>query len=192
MNRAYSTIEVKSISEDNGKRKFAGVASTPATDRSGDIVEPKGAQFKLPIPLLWQHNATQPIGWVTSAKVTDKGIEVEGEVASMDEEGDLKRRLTEAWQSIKSKLVRGLSIGFNPVESARIDGTYGMRFLKWEWLELSAVTIPANHEASITAVKSFDQKQRAASGRELPRNKAAATTPRPGTAPPKGFFILPE
>ena len=163
MNRAYSTLEIKSVDTDT--RKFTGIASTPSTDRMGDIVEPKGAQFKLPIPLLWQHNSSDPIGWVKSAKVTKDGIEVEGEIASIAEEGSLKERLKTAWQMIQAKLVRGLSIGFNSIESARIDGTYGIRFMKWEWLELSAVTIPANQEATITAVKSADSLYLAASGR---------------------------
>ena len=164
MNRAYSTLQIKAVTDNGGKRTFSGIASTPSTDRSGDVVEPKGAVFKLPIPLLWQHDSRQPIGWITAAKVTDKGIEVEGEVATIDEDGDLKKRLTDAWQMLKAKLVRGLSIGFNSIESARIDGTYGLKFLKWEWLELSCVTIAANQEASITAIKSIDDALRAASG----------------------------
>ena len=164
MNRAYSTLEIKQTSDANGKRIFTGIASTPATDRMGDIVEPNGAEFKLPIPLLWQHDSAQPIGWVKSAKVTDKGIEVSGEVANITDEGMLKQRLTEAWQMLKTGLVRGLSIGFNPIESADINGSWGQRFLKWEWLELSCVTIPANQDASIITIKSIDTKLRAASG----------------------------
>ena len=167
MNRAYSTIDIKAAQDGSGRRTFTGIASTPSTDRMGDIVEPKGASFKLPIPLLWQHDAKQPIGWITRAKVTEKGIEVEGEVATITEDGTLKTRIDEAWQMLKAKLVRGLSIGFNALESARIEGSYGYRFLKWEWLELSAVTIPANQDASIVAIKTIDQQQRAASGRAL-------------------------
>lgn len=163
MNRAYSVLDIKAVDEQ--KRKFSGIASTPSTDRMGDIVEPKGAQFKLPIPLLWQHDSRDPIGWVTSAKVTNSGIEVEGEIANIPEEGELKNRLLKAWQMIKNKLVRGLSIGFDSIESARIEGTYGYRFIKWEWLELSAVTIPANQDATITAIKSIDRALLAASGR---------------------------
>jgi hypothetical protein len=128
MNRAYSTLEIKAVRDDGGKRRFSGVASTPSTDRMGDIVEPKGAEFTLPIPLLWQHNSADPIGWITSAKVTSKGIEVEGEVANVDEDGDLKKRLATAWQMLKSKLVRGLSIGFNALEYTRIENTGGLRF----------------------------------------------------------------
>jgi HK97 family phage prohead protease len=165
MNRAYSTIDIKAMQDEDGKRMFSGIATTPSTDRMGDIVEPKGAEFTLPIPLLWQHDSRQPIGWVTEAKVTDKGIEIVGEIASVKEVGSLQARLDEAWQSMKAKLVRGLSIGFQALESTRIENTYAYRYVKWSWLELSAVTVPANSECSITSIKSADQAiLRAASG----------------------------
>lgn len=161
-NRAYSLLDIKSV--DDEKRIITGIASTPTPDRMEDIVEPKGAQFKLPIPFLWQHNQDKPIGHVVDAKVKADGIEVTIQLAKIDESGTLRDRLEEAWQSIKSGLVRGLSIGFSPIESANIDGTWGYHFLKWDWLELSAVTIPANSEATIQTVKSIDQQMRSASG----------------------------
>lgn len=179
--RAYSTLEIKAATEDGGKRRFSGIASTPQTDRMGDVVEPKGATFKLPIPLLWQHDSRDPIGWITAARITDKGIEVDAEVASIEEDGALKTRLTTAWQMIKSGLVRGLSIGFNAEETARIEGTYGYHILKWLWLELSAVTIPANEQATILAIKSADQASLAASGhRALHDGRASALPGVPG------------
>jgi len=199
MNRAYATLEIKAVEDAaDGKRRFSGIASTPSTDRMGDVVEPKGAEFKLPIPLLWQHNSHDPIGWVTSAKITDKGIEVEGEVATLPDlpdEDDLKKRLKLAWQMIKSKLVRGLSIGFNSLESARIDGTYGIRFLKWEWLELSAVTIPANQDATITAIKAIDNQTRAALGQRRKSvvyvEKSPGATGKPAPRRPGAVYLKP-
>ena len=66
-------------------------------------------------------------------------------LVKVDEPGPLQTRLDTAWQEIKAGLVRGLSIGFRPQEYTLLDdGSYGMRFVKWLWLELSAVTIPAN------------------------------------------------
>jgi HK97 family phage major capsid protein/HK97 family phage prohead protease len=162
MQRAYSLLEIKSV--DGDKRTFRGIATTPKADLMEDIVEPRGASFTLPIPLLWQHDASQPIGHVTKAKVTDKGIEIEGTIISIAEMGTLKNRLDEAWQSLKSGLVRGLSIGFRALEHSEIKGSRGYRFTKWLWLELSAVTIPANSDATITAVKSADYQILAASG----------------------------
>lgn len=162
MNRAYSLLTVKAVDED--RRVIEGIASTPSVDRMEDIVEPKGAEYKLPIPLLKGHSSREPIGHVTAAKVTKDGIEIRAQLVKIDESGTLKDRLDEAWQEIKSGLVRGLSIGFKAIETARIEGTMGIRFLKWQWLELSAVVIPANADATITAIKSLDSAQRAASG----------------------------
>jgi len=73
LNRAYSLLEIKQVNDD--AREITGMATTPTPDRIEDIVEPAGAQFKLPIPLLWQHDSHQPIGQVTAAKVTKVGIE---------------------------------------------------------------------------------------------------------------------
>lgn len=161
--KAYSMFEIKSVSEsDGGKRTFKGTATTPTPDIVQDIVEPKGGTFQLPIPFLWQHNHSDPIGWITKATVTAKGIDVEGEVADIPEKGQLKDRLLNAWQMLKNKLVQGLSIGFKAVEYNWIEATGGMHITKWQWLELSAVTIPANQEATITAIKS------AASGHRIP------------------------
>lgn len=161
LKRAYSLLEVKAFDEE--KRELTGVATTPTTDRYGDVVEPKGAQFDLPIPLLWQHDSMQPIGHVTKAKVTNAGIEVTANLAKTNEPGTLKDRLDEAWQSIKLGLVRGLSIGFKPIEYSYLENG-GIHFQTWSWLELSTVTIPANAEASIQTIKSIDTRLRAASG----------------------------
>lgn len=162
MNRAHSVFEMRAFDSDT--REIEGIATTPTPDRYGDIVEPKGAEFKLPIPLLWQHNSAEPIGHVTKAKVTKDGIEITAKLQKLDEPQTLKDRLDEAWASIKSGLVRGLSIGFRPLEESRLDDTYSFRFLRWEWLELSAVTVPANSETSISIVRSLDRSALAASG----------------------------
>ena len=171
MKKFYSTLEIKSV--DAESRRFTGIASTPSPDRSGDIVEPKGASYTLPIPLLWQHKHDEPIGQVVGATVTDSGIDVEFEIAEVSEPGRLKDRVDEAWQSIKSGLVRGLSIGFKPTEFAYMsDDSWAMRFIKWEWLELSAVTIPANAEATIANVKSYAADPRPVA-QKLPVESAA-------------------
>ena len=162
LQRAYALLEIKAL--DDEQRVIDGIASTPTPDRRGDVMEPKGAQFDLPMPFLWQHNQSQPIGEVFEASVTPSGIRIKARIAKIDEPGTLKDRIDEAWLSIKNKLVRGLSIGWNPIEAARID-TGGLHVLKWLWAELSAVTIPQNVEATILRVKELDQ---AASGRHLP------------------------
>ena len=72
MDRAYSLLEIKEVDED--LRRITGIATTPKTDRAGDIVMPEGAEYKLPIPLLYQHDSRQPIGHVIEAKVSSKDM----------------------------------------------------------------------------------------------------------------------
>lgn len=163
MNRAYSILDVRAVDDD--QRIIEGVASTPATDRMEDIVEPLGAEYVLPLPFLWQHESREAaIGQVVRAKPGKNGIPVTIRIDRDDEPGPLKDRLDYAWRSIKKGLVRGLSIGFRSLETTDIEGTFGLRFLRWEWLELSAVTIPANAEATITAIKSLDLHRTASGG----------------------------
>lgn len=162
MNRAYSVLQVRSVDDD--ARVIRGIATTPSPDRMGDVVEPLGVSFKNPMPLLWQHNHSQPVGTVKFDKPTKDGITFEASVAIIDEPGVLKYRVDEAWQSVKAGLVRAVSIGFRSLEHTVMkDG--GWRFIKSEVLELSLVTIPANADATITAIKSIDTELRAASGR---------------------------
>lgn len=189
MNRAYALLELKAV--DDTRRTFSGIATTPSTDRMGDIVEPKGAKFKLPLPLLWQHDSRQPIGWVTRARVSAAGIEIDGEIADIPEPGALKDRLTEAWQSIKAKLVRGLSIGFTPlkdgIEPIDPKNPWGpCKFTGWEWLELSAVTIAANQDASITAIKSIDDRFRQAAPGRTTKSTSTTQSARAGAPNQRG------
>ena len=158
MRRAYSVLEVKAVDDGDGFVRVSGMATTPAADRMGDVVEPKGAKFATPMPLLWQHRHSEPVGQVTFAEPTEKGIPFEARIPKVAEAGRLKDRVDEAIHSLQYGLVSAVSIGFRAIEGAveRIKGG-GLRFKEWEWLELSLVTIPANSEAVITAIKSFDQ-----------------------------------
>lgn len=166
MNRcAWSVLDVKSV--DREQRIIEGIASTPSPDRGGDIMDPSGAQFSLPMPFLWEHK--QPIGEVFEANVRPDGIHIKARISTVNAKAPetLKTRIEEAWHSISANppLARGLSIGWVPVESQPITGTRFTRYLKWIWGETSAVVIPMNTEATILAVKSAAM---AASGHHPP------------------------
>lgn len=162
--RAYATIQTKSIVEET--RTIEGIASTPNPDRVGDIVRPKGAKFKLPMPLLWQHQHHAPVGEVLFAEADDKGIRFRAQFKNIPEAGRLKDRLDEAWQSVKHGLVKAVSIGFRILEYEPLDQKNpfgGWDIKEWDWLELSAVTIPANADCNITTIRSIVAKELAAS-----------------------------
>lgn len=178
-NRAYSALEIKSVNTE--KRIIRGIATTPRTDRMGDIVEPLGVTFKNPMPLLWQHKHDAPVGTVRFDPPTEKGITFEAELPVIAEEGTLRNRIEEAWQSIQHGLVRAVSIGFRAIEYAFMDEGDGVHFLKSEVYELSLVTVPANADAVITAkafgheavqiIKKFDTGAPATTGTEVRPSK---------------------
>lgn len=173
--RAYAILNITKAVDDgaDGERIIEGIATTPTPDRYNDVVEPMGAKFALPMPLLWQHRSDQPVGHVTFAKPNKNGIPFKARIAKSDTPGKVKERLDEAWESLKLGLVRAVSIGFNPLEWTRLD-TGGYRFLEWEWMELSLVTIPAQADATISSIKSADRQIRAALGNGGSKRAAAS------------------
>lgn len=152
MNRAFSLLEVKSLDDD--QRMISGMASTPEVDRVGDIVDPMGAKFAPEISLLWQHKHDSPVGIAEFGRPTKKGIPFKAVIARIEEEGPLKQLVDMAWQAVKAKLVRGVSIGFRPIKYD-IMSEGGLKFTETEIYELSLVTIPANASATISNIKAF-------------------------------------
>src|ERR1044071_1192402 len=93
LNRAYSIVDFKTIDEE--RRIVEGIASTIETDRMGDVVDPKGAQFRLPLPFMWQHGkdpfvGQTPVGHLTWASPADSGIPVRVQMERSDTPGRLK------------------------------------------------------------------------------------------------------
>ena len=112
MRRAFSLLTVKSVDEE--QRVITGMASTPTVDRQGDIVDPMGARFKTPMPLLLYHDSERPVGTVDFAKPTKDGIPFRASLPNISEPGTLRERVNEAWHSIKYKLLAAVSVGFQP------------------------------------------------------------------------------
>lgn len=167
LHKSFGSFEIKAVDEE--KRTFKGVASTSNQDRAKDIMVPTGAKFILPMPLLFHHDHKSPIGHVTEAKITEKGIEVTLHIPEIKEEGLLKQRVDEAYQSLKYGLVKGLSVGFLPEwDMAIMLKGGGIQFDEWEWYELSLVTIPCNRESETDFKKAFEE-HKAALGKQ-PQN----------------------
>lgn len=157
MNKAYSLLELKAVDED--ERTIYGIATTPSADRMGDIVEPLGVKYSNPLPLLWQHAHDAPVGMAFFDAPTEKGVTFKATLPRVREDGKLKDLVDMAWQSVKERLVRGVSIGFRALERAFIEGG-GVHFTKTEVIELSLVTIPANADATIMTIKAMDIQSR--------------------------------
>lgn len=156
-NKAYSILEIKSVDAD--KRELTGIATTPTPDRSRDIIEPFGVKHAAEIPFLWQHEHDKPVGIARLGIPTSKGVPFVASIAKIDEDGQLKDLTDMAWQSIKAGLVRGVSIGFKSLSHEYLDNG-GIKFTEIDVYELSAVTVPANAEATITSIKHFSTPEK--------------------------------
>jgi HK97 family phage major capsid protein/HK97 family phage prohead protease len=182
LERAYSMLDVKTITANDDFWTVKGLATSPKPDRLNDIVDPMGAQYAAEIPLLWQHEHKQPVGHTYLGAASKKGIPFEARIPKVKEPGKLKDRIEEAIQSLQYRLVAAVSIGFRVIDDAMefLDNG-GIRFNKTEIMELSLVTIPAHMDATIATVKSLDGA-RAASGIQRRFARVSSTIPPAGAS----------
>lgn len=151
------SFEVKSVSETG---TFEGYGSVYDVVDQGDDIVTKGAfteslqglQQKGRLPaLLWQHDASQPIGVYTKMIEDENGLYVEGQLALKTQKG------AEAYELMKMGAISGLSIGFMTKDDS-YDAKSGIRTInKGDLWEVSVVTFPMNDQARIDAVKSIDE-----------------------------------
>lgn len=155
LRRAFSLLTAKSV--DESRRTITGIASTPTVDRMGDTVDPMGARYKTPLPLLLYHDAQRPVGTMDLARPTKTGIPFSASIPEVKEPGIIQDRVNEAWHSIKYKLIGAVSIGFTPLaDGIEMQKNGGYLFKAYEWLELSLCSVPANPDAVILGFKSMD------------------------------------
>lgn len=130
------------------------VMSTGDVARDGHILEPGGADLDTyrqnPI-VLWQHDPKMPVGVATAVGINDNG-NIAARVAfapiGVSQTADQVRAL------VKSGIVKGVSVGFDPIEGQPLDPRKpkgGQRFTRWALLECSFVSIPADTGAGVTA-----------------------------------------
>jgi HK97 family phage prohead protease len=156
VNRAIQALTVRSIDEE--RREIVGWASRPEVDRVGDIVDPLGARFAASVPLLVGHDHQLPVGRVSFGAPTAKGIPFTAKLPRIEEAGALKDRVDSAWQAAKYKIVDSVSIGFRVLKDGAERIETGWRYVAYEILELSLVSVPAAPGAQITATRSAAQR----------------------------------
>lgn len=186
MQRAYSTFSVRSVNDE--QRTFDGIASTPDVLADGITVDPMGAEFKLPMPMMWQHGKgaiKDPVGWITHATPSSDGIAIRGQMAKPKDDypQPLKDELNGAWVKVRDRLMRGLSIGFSPIDTktVKIDGKSVLKFARWNWHETSAVAVGMDPNASIASIRSADEAfLRAVTGNDDEGKTKSAANTRPG------------
>ncbi|AVL70861.1 HK97 family phage prohead protease [Oligella urethralis] len=147
-------FKVKSVSEDGA---FSGYASVFGNEDSyGDIVvsgafsnsikalEASGKK----LPILWQHDAKQPIGVFDTLQEDEHGLHVTGRLLIND-----VRQAKEAYALLKEGVIDGLSIGYR-INKSKYDLDTDVLYLHdVDLKEASIVTFPANEESRVDMVK---------------------------------------
>ena len=149
--------EIKAV---EGERALNVTITTNDVDRSGDIVEPKGARLanfkKNPVVLMAHDYQGLPIGKAKELDKTDKGITAK---VIFPDEGVYPLADT-VYNMYKQKFMRAWSIGFMPIKSEDIVDDEkgdkigrGRRFKTWELIEFSACPVPNNPNALTNMVE---------------------------------------
>lgn len=147
-------FDIKAVEEDG---TFNGYGSVFGVVDSYQEVVAKGAfadslaelaRKGRPVPVLWQHRSSEPIGAWSDLREDDHGLFGKGSI--LLDAGDMERR---AYAHMRARTVTGLSIGYWVRESSYDEKT-GIRTLtKLDLVEISLVTFPANDDARVEAVK---------------------------------------
>lgn len=136
---------VKSITKASGEGQIEAIVATEDVDRDGEILDIKGLDIKKfqqnPV-VLWAHDYSKPpIG--RAEKLTKKADgSLVAKIKFAITESDFAK---EVYALYKGGFLNAFSIGFIPSEAD------GNRFTKSEMLEFSAVPVPANPNALMTA-----------------------------------------
>lgn len=159
--------EVKELNEQGFLSGYASVFDVE--DHYGDVIA-KGA-FKKSLSaarkekrtpaMLWQHKSDEPIGVWDTFEEDDRGLVTSGRLALDTQRG------AEAYALLKMGAIRGLSIGFNTINS-KIDSDTKKRIItEIDLWETSLVTFPANPQAMVGSVRGALNEGRLPTPREF-------------------------
>jgi len=147
MEQLNCRLQIKTVTEAG---TFVGLASVFSNvDLGGDVVAPGAFTRTLQakgneVPVLYQHDLRQPIG-LGRLTETHAGLQIEGQLVLS------VTKAREAYDLMKAKVLKGLSIGYDTVKFNIKDGVRHLTELKL--FEVSLVTIPMNELATVSAVK---------------------------------------
>jgi hypothetical protein len=153
--RAYA-LQIKATGDDGTVEGYGSVFGV--RDNYDDVIAPGAFAGSLKehksagtMPaMLWQHDATEPIGVWTEMSEDSKGLRIKGQLALDTTRGK------EAYALLKLGALNGLSIGFMSKQWTYDRETEVRTLTEIDLWEVSLVTFPANEKARITNVKAAE------------------------------------
>lgn len=144
-------LDIKKLTE-NGE--FEGYGSVFDVEDGGGDIMVRGAFRKslndkplTSIKMLWQHDASQPIGVWEELKEDEHGLFAKGKIVKESRVG------SEALALMRAGALDGLSIGFRTVKAEFDHDTLVRKLLEVDLWEVSVVTFPMNTHARVDRVK---------------------------------------
>lgn len=144
-----------------GEREVEIAISTSALAADGDIWMTAGvdlARYRGNPVMLWSHSPETPVARAESIRI--EGDELIANV--MFAPAGVSAKADEICGLVKSRIISGISAGAIPIEMEPLDAKKprgGQRWTRWELIEVSFVSIPANTEARVTARAAGDEAQ---------------------------------
>ena len=149
MRRVTVPAQINTLGDD----EVEVIISTSALARDGHILEPTGCDltnYRANPIVLWQHNPDVPVG--RAADLAIEGDRIRARVTFAP--SGISPKADEVRGLVKSGIVSGVSVGFDVSDSEPLDPQKprgGQRFTKWELLECSFCSVPADPGAAVTA-----------------------------------------
>ncbi len=149
MMRAAVTAQINTL----GENEVEVIISTSALARDGHILEPSGcdlSNYQVNPIVLWQHNPDVPVGRAADLKINGDKIQARVTFAPTG----ISPKADEVRGLVKNGIVSGVSVGFDVIDAEPLDSKQprgGQRFTKWELLEVSFCSVPADPGAAVTA-----------------------------------------
>jgi len=173
MMRAAVAAQINAL----GENEVEVIISTSALARDGHILEPSGcdlSNYQANPIVLWQHNPDAPVGRAADLVVDGGKIRARITFAPIG----ISPKADEVRGLVKNGIVSGVSVGFDVIDAEPLDPKQprgGQRFTKWELLECSFCSVPADPGAAVTARAQTQEKNAMTTQTRAGKKLSAAT-----------------
>lgn len=157
---AMSTLKRRGVFDRCDERYIEGCASSDSLNKNGYALNPAGAIWKCPLPLLWSHDWSAPLGLVDEVKHIGRFLMFRARLSNT------LPRAIEAWEKILRGEARCVSTGTGWKSSPTCISKNGDLLPhntshEWVFSELSVCELGANRDAVIELAATY-QRPRAA------------------------------